>query len=430
MLSRRALIAGSAALAAGCGPLGSLFSAPSSPQEAELTWVNLGNHLGLSNPTGSGLDPAEKLHKAVTTLAEDNENPNGQKRGKYRLTLRHVERLTESEAGDFVGWLHNLEADLVVIGPGGARKLGEEGVLLPLDRFIASDGTALEQSFYPSVLEQFREGELYGLPVDASPLMLYYDADYFALEDVPAPAGNNWDWSDLLESALKLTRRREDGSILRWGLEAHGSQLWWALWQNEAEAVDLATSQCRLREPAAIEALKFVYGLLHTHRVSPALLNMELGKVVFEPARFAPAMVYGYPPLRPPGHYHLAELPRGKVHSVPVQGALGIGIVARTENPEAAFIALKGLVDALQEHVVIPAKSDAMARLEELRPDLHPEEVQAIQRSMEHGRAWPQIVPAIYAMDALLLGIVRGDEVTSIVNEACAAAREYQQSGG
>ncbi len=427
MLSRRTLIASASVLAASCGPLGSFFSAPSSPQEAELTWVTFSWFPGLMNPI-AGLRPVEKYQEAVSALEEDEENPYGQKRGKYRLTLRHVEQLPELAEGEFVQWLHDLGADLVTVGPEGARALGEEGVLLPLDQLISSDSFALEQAFYPSVLEQFRQGALYALPVDARPLMLYYDVDYFALEDVAPPVDSIWDWHDLVESALKLTKRRADGSVLRWGLAAHGSQLWWALWQNEAEAVDSVTSQCRLQEPAAIEALQFVHGLLHTHRVSPAVLYMDLTKLVLEPTRFAPAMVFSSPPIRPPGHYHLAKLPQGKVHSVPVYGDLGIGIVARTQKPEAAYIALKGLVDALQQHVVIPAKRNAVARLEELRSDLHTEEVLAIQQSMEHGRAQPRSAPALFAMDSALQGLVRGDDVATAVNQACSIVREYQQA--
>ncbi len=428
MLSRRAMIASAAALATiGCGSLESLFTAPSLPQEAELTWASLGNHPGLNDPTGE-LRPAQQLQRVVSALAEDEDNPLGPKRGKYRLALRHVERLTESEASDFVGWLHDLEADLVTVGPEGARALGSEGVLLPLDQFIASDAAALEQAFYPFVLEQFQQGALFALPVDARPLMLYYDIDYFALEEVAPPLDNNWDWHDLVESALKLTKRRGDGSISRWGLSAHGSQLWWALWQNNAEAIDAVSLQCRLQEPAAIEALQFVHGLLHTHQVSPAALYTDLARLVFEPASFAPAMVYSSPPARPPGHYHLAELPRGKLHSVPVYGDLGIGIVARTEKPEAAYTALKGLVEAMQRLVRVPAKKEAVARLAEYRTDLHPEDVVAIQQSMAHGRAMPRSVPALFAMDAVLQGIVHGNEVASVVNEACSAAREYQQS--
>ena len=427
MLSRRTLIASASVLAASCGPLGSFFSAPSSPQEAELTWVTFSWFPGLMNPS-AGLRPVEKYQGAVSALAEDKENPYGQKRGRYRLTLRHLERLTELEAGNFVGWLHDLEADLVTVSPEGARALGEEGVLLPLDQFIASDGAALEQSFYPSVLEQFRKGALYALPVDARPLMLYYDVDYFALEEVSPPVGGNWDWGDLLESALKLTRRREDGSVSRWGLAAHGNQLWWALWQNEAEAVDSVTSQCRLQEPAAIEALQFVHGLLHTHRVSPAVLYMDLTKLVLEPTRFAPAMVFSSPPIRPPGHYHLAELPQGKVHSVPVYGDMGIGIVARTEKPEVVYTALKGLVDAMQQFVRVPAKKDAVAHLGDLRSDLHPEDVAALQQSMEHGRAQPRSAPALFAMDSALQGLVRGDDVATAVNQACSIVRENQQA--
>jgi multiple sugar transport system substrate-binding protein len=297
-----------------------------------------------------------------------------------------------------------------------------------LDQFIGAADPALEAAFYPSVLEQFRQGSLYALPVDARPLMLYYDVDYLALEEVSTPSGDNWDWGDLLESALKLTRRREDASVSRWGLAAHGSHLWWALWQNEAEAVDAATLQCRLQEPAAIEALQFVHELLHVYRVSPPVIYMDFARLVFEPTGLAPAMVYSSPPIRPPGHYHLAELPRGKVHSVPMYGDLGIGIVARTEKPEAAYTALKGLVDVMQQFVHVPAKKESVARLEETRTDLHPEDVVAIQRSMDHGRAWPRSVPALFALDSALKGLVRGDDVASVVNEACSIAHEYQQS--
>ena len=120
-------------------------------------------------------------------------------------------------------------------------------------------------------------GALYALPVDARPLVAYYDADYFSLNELP-PMDSSWDWDDLVESARKLTRRGTEGRVTRWGLAAHTNQLWWALWQNEAEAVDAQTLQCRLQEPAAIAALQFVRDLLHTHRVSPLAFSMDLHK--------------------------------------------------------------------------------------------------------------------------------------------------------
>ncbi len=415
MLSRRTLIVGTAALAAGCGFLKSPLSAPGSPQPTALNWVS-GAHLGLSDRLGT-LRPKEILQQSITALQDDEENPHGPKRGRYQLTLRYVEY--SAIPSDYPAWLEEIEADLVTVHAGNAKALAESGLWLPLDQFMGTADPELEAAFFPSAIEQFRHGALYALPVDARPLMLSYDAEHFAREQVPPPTDGSWNWDDLVENAVKLTRRREDGTPVRWGLGAHSNQVWWALWQNQAEAVDPDTLQCRLQEPAAIEALQFIRGLIHSHGVSPQTINWE----------FPPAMVYAPPPWRPSyGDYRLAALPRGKVQAVPVFADMGIAIAARTENAETAYTALKGLVHALQTRVGVPAEREAVARLGEYRTDLRPEEIAALQHSMEHGRGMPQNVPALFAMDSVVKGLVRGDEVASVINEACSVAREYQQA--
>ena len=110
------------------------------------------------------------------------------------------------------------------------------GVLLSLDRFGGVAGSDFEREFYAPVLEPFRaNGALYALPTDAFPLMLYYDVDYFA-QAGGAPPDGNWDWDVLVENALKLTQREEDGTVSRWGLAAHSqSSIWWALCRVIAE---------------------------------------------------------------------------------------------------------------------------------------------------------------------------------------------------
>ena len=415
MLSRRMLIGSTTVLAAGCGFLKSPLSAPGSPQPTALNWVS-GAHLGLSDRLGT-LRPKEILQQSITALQDDEENPHGPKRGRYQLTLRYVEY--SAIPSDYPAWLEEIEADLVTVHAGNAKALAESGLWLPLDQFMGTADPELEAAFFPSAVEQFRHGALYALPVAARPLMLSYDAEHFAREQVPPPTDGSWNWDDLVENAVKLTRRREDGTPVRWGLGAHSNQVWWALWQNQAEAVDPDTLQCRLQEPAAIEALQFIRGLIHSHGVSPQTINWE----------FPPAMVYAPPPWRPSyGDYRLAALPRGKVQAVPVFGDMGIAIAARTENAEAAYTALKGLVHALQTRVDVPAEREAVARLGEYRTDLRPEEIAALQSSMGHGRSMPQNVPALFAMDSVVKGLVRGDEVASVINEACSVAREYQQA--
>ena len=47
---------------------------------------------------------------------------------------------------------------------------------------------------------------------------------------------------------------------------------------------------------------------------------------------------------------------------------------------------------------------------------------------MEHGRSMPQNVPALFAMDSVVKGLVRGDDVATVVTGACSVVCEYQQA--
>ena len=443
MLSRRSLLAGTATLAAGCGLAELPLSAPSVLQETALNVAaSTISYISFGVPFEG---PENKYGRAVAMLEADKENQFGPTRGGYRLALRFFEELYPRYAAPktheevdvaqaasldaAAALLEDLEADLVIVQPTDALWLGQEGLLLPLDRFSGPAGATLDQEFFPSALNQFRrDGALYALPIGALPVMLYYDEDYFAAQGVP-PVDASWDWDDLVESAIKLTTFKQDGSVARWGLIAHKEWVWWALWQNEAEAVDPDTLQCRLQEPAAIEALQFVHDLIHRHRVSPPVSWRDLWEsslIGLSP----PAMLYHHLPLAPSGAFRTAALPRSKVHAVPVRADFGLAIAARTQKTEAAYTALRGLTHAMQEEVAVPASRAAVARLAEIRTDLRPAEVAAIQHSLEHSRADPQPglhVSQLVAMHEVMESLGRGDDVAAMVNGACSRVREYQR---
>lgn len=423
MLSRRTFLASTAVLAAGCGGLEFPFTVLGTPQETVLTWVSRALP-GFTTPLGQS-PHHERLQWVVRKLTGNSESPFSPARGRYSLTLRYVDWEDFPKLETLPAWLEELGADLVTLRPDQARVLGEQGVLIPLDRFGGGNGSEFEKEFYASVLNPFQaSGALYALPVGANPLMLNFDVGYFAQVGV-APPDSSWDWDVLVENALKLTQREEDGTVSRWGLEAHSGMIWWALWQSEAEMVDPLTLQCQLQELAAIEALEFFRGLIHTHRVSPAALGTDLARLIYDPAGSPPAMLYNSSPPGPPhDSYRRVELPVGKVRSVPVNTDPGIAIVAQTAKPEAAYTALRGLVHTMQPHVNVPAEKEAVARLGHLRSDLQPEEVVAIQRSMEHGRTEPHDVAQYRAMYGLVETLVRGDEVASAVNQACSVLYE------
>ncbi|MDE2816009.1 MAG: extracellular solute-binding protein [Chloroflexota bacterium] len=430
MLGRRALMASAAALAGGCGPFGSSMTVPSRPQATALTWHTLGLP-DLLDLGGSLEGHKQRIQEIVVALEEDGENPNGPARGSYTLTARipeYPEEFSESTSFSFdelAEWLGGLEADLFSVDSWTARILGERGVILPLDRFIANDEPKFSQEFYPYALDQFREdGKLYALPINVDPQLLHYDAAYFAEQGV-RPVDESWDWDDLVESAERLTRRGEDGTVTRWGLMPQLNGLWWALWQNEAELADPITGRCRLQDATAGEALQFCRDLLHEHRVAPPVGGNDVWSIFSAPDILStprdslPAMIFSRHNVSPRPAYRWAALPRGRVRSVPVAAGMGLAIAAQTEHTEKAYTALKGLLQTLQRFVAVPAQKEAVARLGEIHPSLLPEEVTAVQRSLEHGRAIPEDLQAWAAMHDIVDGLARGDEVSAVVTSAC-----------
>ncbi len=443
MLTRRSLLGSTAVLAAGCSTVGSPLSPPSAPLDADIKVAAYTRSLNLNLPYGENsdlLDAEDRYERALAALVEDEDNAYGPARGGYTLALRFVEDFyppyvepktdEEIEADRAVrlvsvaDTLELLDADLVTVWPEEARWWGENGLLLPLDRFSGAGESELNQEFFPTVLNQYRrDGALYALPVDAAPLMLYYDPRPFTKQGVP-PVDANWDWDELVRSAAELTTAKQDGTVARWGLIAHANGVSWALWQNEATIVDVDTRQCRLQERVAVEALQFVHDLLHKHRVSPLAEMRDLWDYFWATP---PAMLYDFPPmtLNQRRDFRMAALPRGRVSATPVRTSLGIGIAARTQKTEAAFMALKGFNRAMQEHVAIPAGREAAARLADIRTDISPAEVAAVQHSLEHGREWPQHGLPLTIMYELTQSLGRGDDVATIVNQACSLAHEY-----
>ena len=422
MLTRRVLMATSAGLAAGCSSFESSFSVPSLPKAVELTW----GVLSFSALFGRGVErtePETRILQIAAALEEDTENPNGPLKGRYALTPKYI-RMEDVEPqpkslDEYLAWFGSLEVDLITVGPRLAQILGERGIILPLDPLIAADEPGLAEAFFPYLLDLLRSDEgLFALPVDANPVMLHYHPAYFAERGVPL-VHENWDWDDLKESAIKLTQRDEEGEVQRWGLALISNGYWWALWQNGADLADPTTLRCLLQEPAAAEALQFCHDLYHKHRVAPPVTSIDPLRLHSSPSGRFPAMEYSPYQNRWSLDYLWAEIPQGKVRSVPVSGDMGIAIMARTENTEAAYTALKGLVNVMQRFVPVPAQKEAVARLGDYRKTILPEEIAAIQASMQHGRGIPLDQKMRGAIRAIEEGIVRGDDVVTVINAAC-----------
>lgn len=301
--------------------------------------------------------------------------------------------------------------------------------MLPLNQFSGADDESLEREYFPVALDRYRaDGSLYALPVSAAPMMLNYHTGHFQRRGVP-PVDGSWDWDDLAEQGAKLTTYDDQGSVTRWGLVSHHfDEIWWALWQNGAEALDPDTVSCRLQEPEAVAAMQFFHDLIHRHRASPAASAMDLFDIL---NATPPAMQYVYADgWLDPAIYRVAALPSGKQFVVPVRDGFGIGITSRTPQTEVAYTALQGLVRAMQTQVTMPAQREAVASLRRAKFDPKPEEREAIERSLENGRARPQTLLEGLTMVVATEALVKGEDVATAVNEAYGVMRKYQSEVG
>ena len=166
MLSRRSLLASTAALAAGCSFAEPPLDAPSVPQAVALNVAaSTFRYLSFLHQFFE-VEPEDKHRRTLAMLEADKENPYGPTRGRYSLTLRFFGELypmpavsqtaEEQKAASLeiaAALLEELKADLVMVSRRDARLLGQHGLLLPLSGpFSGRMGTDLEREFFPRSL--------------------------------------------------------------------------------------------------------------------------------------------------------------------------------------------------------------------------------------------------------------------------------------
>src|SRR5690606_15584244 len=104
--------------------------------------------------------------------------------------------------------------------------LASEGVFLPLDECLADSepGSAGDLTdYFPGILAVNQvDGQTYGLPWIAQPVVLYYNTDLFDAAGVEYPEPG-WTWDDFIEKAKALTLDTDgDGNIDQYGFVNDG----------------------------------------------------------------------------------------------------------------------------------------------------------------------------------------------------------------
>jgi multiple sugar transport system substrate-binding protein len=159
------------------------------------------------------------------------------------------------------------------------RHLGQyaaRGALEPLADRLAASEILQEEDFYPATLDAFRyRGEtLYGIPQNASSVVIYYNQDRFDQAGVPRPQ-TGWTWDDFIAAAKATTIDTDgDGAPNMHGVGVEPSFIRYMpfIWMNGGDIVDNvdAPTKLTLDTPEALEAVTWFVGLgITEHDVVP-----------------------------------------------------------------------------------------------------------------------------------------------------------------
>lgn len=174
-------------------------------------------------------------------------------------------------AADFAA---STPPDVLLLNYRRFAEFAARGALEILTPYFVHSTVLGEEKFYPRTLDAFTwKGRLYGVPQNASSLVVYYNQTLFDRAGLPYPQAD-WTWDDFLRTAKALTRDTDgDGKTDQFGLgtEVSLARLAPFTWQNGGKLVDHSTEPTRLQlgDPPAAEAVRWFVDLQVRHRVAP-----------------------------------------------------------------------------------------------------------------------------------------------------------------
>lgn len=153
--------------------------------------------------------------------------------------------------------------------------LAAEGVFLPIDECVAGappQSAGDLSDYYPGILavNQF-DGQTYGLPWIAQPVVLYFNRGLFDAAGVEYPQAG-WTWDDFMEKARALTLDTDgDGTTDQWGFINNG----WPppfifIWQAGGELISDDFTTAPIDSPEFVEGFEFYLSTAYNPEVSPS----------------------------------------------------------------------------------------------------------------------------------------------------------------
>lgn len=128
----------------------------------------------------------------------------------------------------------------------------------------------VEKVVWPVALSSFvYRGRVYGFPRNFGTNALWYNKNVFDEEGIPYPKPG-WTWSELIETAKKLTKRDKNGNPIRFGLYWDFNTTGELILQFGGRQFTPDGTKCIVDSPEAIAAVQLSHDLMYKHKVAPS----------------------------------------------------------------------------------------------------------------------------------------------------------------
>jgi multiple sugar transport system substrate-binding protein len=197
----------------------------------------------------------------------------------------------------------------------------------------------------PSTAPFTANGQLYGVPYDCGPLMLFYNKDLLTKSGIEEPT-DAWTMDKLKEAALKIT---QDGGGKIWGLAGGpspaGADLappW--LFPFGARFVNEDQTQCLINEPAAVKTMEYWQDLRNAKAIPTAAQAANVLPDPFAAGRagFMLGGTWATPSLQAQAKFKwaMAKWPSGPVKRSTAAEGSAYAITEKSDKKDAAWIYL------------------------------------------------------------------------------------------
>ncbi|OYD14302.1 hypothetical protein CH333_08345 [candidate division WOR-3 bacterium JGI_Cruoil_03_44_89] len=214
--------------------------------------------------------------------------------------------------------------DLFYLGDDNFVAYAEAGAIASVEEIKKTDTLFNASDYFELPFNAFKcEGELYGLPISWTPLVLYYNKDIFDEAGVPYP-DTTWDWDDFLSACKRCTNDTDgDGEVDQFGylLSTGWTFTFNWIWQNGGDVLSPDGKRCIIGSKEAVDALQFLADLRWNYSVSPTPEQIAQ-RDLFTTGKIA-MIVSGrwvVPRYRTIKDFRwgISHLPKGKVRATPI----------------------------------------------------------------------------------------------------------------